>query len=78
MFVGLSGDEADAIPQMQEYIERFGISWPNAYGAQPLAESLRIRGYPTLMVFGRDGRLLWSGHGHDQLTQIIDQALESS
>jgi hypothetical protein len=75
-FVGFTGDDGRQVQQMQDYLEQFGITWPNGYGASKLGRQLGVRGYPTTMVFDRSGKMVWSGHSAQELDQAIERTLK--
>ena len=52
-----------------------GFDWPVAYGAVKFTNSLPIRGIPTVIIFGRDGKAIWSGIGAYGLEAALDDAL---
>ena len=52
-----------------------GMDWPIGYGANPTLDVLGVGAFPTLIVFGADGRAVWSGWDVDELPDALDQAL---
>lgn len=79
VFINLTGDGAEAKGQIDAYLSQYGIGWLNGYGAMRTLASLGVVGYPTLMVFGPDGRQLWFSPGASgNLEAAIDRALAGS
>jgi thiol-disulfide isomerase/thioredoxin len=73
-FIGVT-DERDPAA-IGEYIEATpGFDWPVAYDAAPFMAELNIRQIPTVILFGDDGRALWSGIGSFGLEEAIERAL---
>lgn len=74
--VGSYRGRPDELANLQAFVaDRDGFDWPVAYGPAPMADALAITGYPTLIVFGRDGKERWRGHGAGSLTREIERAL---
>jgi hypothetical protein len=78
LFVGLTGDEADQLPEIEEFIEDLQITWPNGYGASETLEAFQYAGYPSLWVIGTDGRIVWNEDSDDSLEEGIERALSQS
>ena len=77
-FVGLTSETQEDVPRIEEFIsDTEGFNWPVGYGAIDFWNALEIRGIPTIIVFGRDGRVRWSaaGAGAPGLEEAIDQAI---
>jgi len=77
-FVGLTDETAAQVPAIREFIDQTpGFDWPVGYGVRKFTSDLNIRGIPTLIVFGADGRARWSwlGAGPQGLELAIDEAL---
>ena len=75
-FVGLTFETDLQREQVVEFIERFGIGWPVGLAANDTLAALDVTGYPTLIVIGRDGRIVWRDHfAENGLEQAIEQAL---
>lgn len=77
-FIGLTGDTAEKVPEMEQFINQFAIPWTNGFGAVRIGQKLGVRGYPTAIVFGRDGKEIWSGHSADDLDKAIQRALTTT
>jgi thiol-disulfide isomerase/thioredoxin len=77
-FVGLTSELERDVPRIQEFIDDTeGFDWPVGYGAIDFWNALEIPGVPTIVVFGRDGRVRWSaaGAGQPGLEEALDEAL---
>jgi thiol-disulfide isomerase/thioredoxin len=80
VFLGLTSDDQDSLPDAEDFIGQAQIEWPNGYGQEAYAtmEAFRVESIPTVYVIGRDGRVAWhnwSGQG-DDLEVAIQQALD--
>lgn len=55
LFVGLS---ECGRATCEDFVRELEIPWPNGYGAAKTIRSL-VNGNPTVVVVGRDGRVVW-------------------
>lgn len=46
-----------------------GFSWPVAYGANETLGAMKIKLLPTLLLYNKQGKLVWSGHTIHELEQ---------
>lgn len=77
-FVGLTSESKRDVPVIQEFLaKRPEFTWPIGWGAMEFFDALPIEGIPTVLVFGRDGKLRWSsvGAGEPGLEAALDAAL---
>ena len=75
-FIGLTPEgESDrkAIEGFMGTVE--GFNWPVAYGATPTLDMLGVNVLPTMVVFGKDGRAVWSSTSTQGLEAALDEAL---
>ena len=75
MFVGLTPEGADAQAESEEFIETNNIAWPNGYGAGATIDALGVSGYPTVLVIGMDGKVVWNDEMSGELNDAIEKAL---
>ena len=62
-FIGLTPEREDARTSIETFIASVdGFEWPVGYGSGPTLDMLGIEVFPTLIVFGADGRATWVGH----------------
>ena len=73
--MGLTPDGAKAKAKTEAFIKKYGIAWPNGYGARATIKALGVRGYPTVLVIGTDGKVTWNNEMGGELRDAIDQAL---
>ena len=77
-FVGLTSETKRDVPTIEAFLaKRPEFTWPVGWGAMEFFDALPIEGIPTLLVFGRDGKLRWSsvGTGQPGLEAALDGAL---
>lgn len=75
-FIGLTDETERDVPRIQGFIDQTpGFDWPVGYGAIEFMAALNIDAIPTVIVFGRDGRALWSNGGAFGLEAALDAAL---
>jgi thiol-disulfide isomerase/thioredoxin len=78
-FVGLTQETAADVPLIKRAIAQTpGFDWPVGYGAYDFMNALNVRAIPTVILFGRDGKARWSGHGSGGLAEALDEALAES
>ena len=75
VFVGLTAEGEDMLPQIESWTERLEIPWAVGYGAGPTLDKLEIPGYPTTFVIGRDGNVVWHSFKGGSLNGAIKDAL---
>lgn len=74
--LGLTTESSDQVSTVEQYVDSVpGMDWPIAYGAGPTFEALDVHQMPTLLVFDRQGTLLWRGHGIPQAEDALVKAL---
>ncbi|VGO18088.1 TlpA disulfide reductase family protein [Pontiella sulfatireligans] len=56
--LGITWEQADVV---REFIKEIEMKYPVGCGGT-LAKDLRVRGFPSLFLFGRDGKFLWKGN----------------
>ncbi len=80
-FVGLTGESGLSIESIDEFIGRHDTSWPIGYAAYETMTSLGVTNLPSIVVIGRDGRVVGAIEGAcsaDEIGQIIDKALAAN
>jgi thiol-disulfide isomerase/thioredoxin len=75
-FIGLCAEPADAREAIENFISSVaGFTWPVGYAVEPTLEMLGIQVLPTMIVFGKDGRAVWSSTSTSGLEAVLDAAL---
>jgi thiol-disulfide isomerase/thioredoxin len=75
VFLGLTSDETDAIPEMQKFLQAGKIPWPCGYGATTTLMDLKTESIPQVWVVGRDGTIRWNFDAGGHLEDAIEEAL---
>jgi thiol-disulfide isomerase/thioredoxin len=78
IFIGLTSDRKDSLPEIEAFIEKAGMKFPNGYGALKTVQQTRCEALPAMWVVGPDGRVLWNGdRGREKETadSVIDREL---
>ena len=75
-FIGLTRENESDLPTIERFLRDYSeVKWPLGYGAAPTLDMLGVVKIPTLVVYGFDGRTVWSGHRLQDLSEALDQAL---
>ncbi len=75
-FVGLTLERETELPTIERFLRDFSeVDWPIGYGAGPTFDMLGITAIPVLVVYGPDGRVVWSGNHARDLPEVLDRAL---
>jgi len=78
-FVGLTPEGETDLASVERFLRNFTeVVWPIGYGAAPTLDMLGIAAIPVLIVYGPDGRVVWSGHHTDGLPEALDQAIANA
>jgi thiol-disulfide isomerase/thioredoxin len=70
------GPSLDEAPTVQKFRELHGGSYPFLAGALNMAKAFKITGFPTMVLIGKNGRVLWRANFKDEtLAPAIEAAL---
>jgi hypothetical protein len=78
VFVGLTGEGEDALPEIKEFLQSAGITWLNGYGAGKTMTALKAEYIPGLWVVDRGGTIVWNTDSGDSIEDAIEKALAAS
>jgi thiol-disulfide isomerase/thioredoxin len=77
-FVGLTPEGETELPTVERFLRDFSeVDWPIGYGTAATLDMLGVVELPVLVVYGPEGRVVWSGHDVQYLSEVLDQALAS-
>lgn len=63
VLVGLTPESAAEVGNVKSYLTSMpGLTWPIGYGADMPLDMLGIQAFPTLILFDRSGKSVWTGH----------------
>lgn len=76
--IGISADRA--LNDLTEYIEKKKVPWPNIYveGGHPAVEEYGVQGYPTMVLIGRDGKVLSVNARGEELDRLLEEQFADS
>lgn len=77
LFIGLTTDDVEMLPQIQQWLKETGITWPNGYGAFESLNAFKAYTIPQIWVIGKDGKVAWNVDSEStvSLEQGIERAL---
>lgn len=75
-FIGLTPETANALTNILQFRDKYGTDWPIGYGAQYTLEALGVEYLPTFIVYGQQGRAVWSSEDGGELDEAIQMALD--
>ena len=66
IFVGLTFEGPESLPEVEAYVGETGMTWPNGYGAVETLRALEAEFFPAAWIIDRGGQVVWnSGSGED-------------
>jgi len=75
VFLGLTEEGEPTLDRSKAFLSETGITWPNGYGAVQALRELKVAAYPTVLVFDREGSVVWNRDSDVELDTAIEQAL---
>lgn len=75
VFVGLTTDDAQMLPKIQQFLDEAGITFLNGYGAFDTLTALGAEYIPSAWVIGSQGKIVWNDNSPDDLESGIETAL---
>jgi thiol-disulfide isomerase/thioredoxin len=78
VFIGLTSDSGDKLPQMKEFLTETNITWPCGYGAADTLMALGVESIPQVWVVGADGKILWNLDEGGKLETAVEDALAAA
>lgn len=77
VFIGLTGEDESGLEDIQAFLDRYKVEWPNAYGAIDSSVALEARYIPRYWVFDRSGKVIWNValRGRTKMGAAIEKAL---
>jgi thiol-disulfide isomerase/thioredoxin len=80
VFVGLTFEDGDEVQNVERFLEKYKVEWPNAYGARETLVAFKAEYFPGYWLIGRDGKVVWnkSLQGKVTLGSAIEEALAAT
>lgn len=75
VFAAVSPEESDSIPKLDAFVAEYRVPWPIAYGGMPTLDALGVEYFPSLYLYGVDGRQMWNDSMGGSLEDALDQAV---
>ncbi|MCH9653876.1 MAG: TlpA family protein disulfide reductase [Planctomycetes bacterium] len=77
VFIGLTTDDEELLPEIRQWLKDTGITWPNGYGAFDSLMAFHADTIPQVWVIGIDGKVVWNvdSESKESLEQGIHRAL---
>ncbi len=77
VFVGLTSDDSESVKNVEKFLDKYKVEWPNAYGAAEALMAFKAEYFPGYWLIGRDGKVVWNKalQGRVPIQTAIEQAL---
>lgn len=79
VFLGLTSEDEESLPEIHQFIDETGIPWVNGYGPDAVETLGKLEAYaiPAVWVIGRDGVIVWNRDSRESLEDAIEVALQA-
>lgn len=74
-FVGLTYEPPDMLSQIEEYLQKTGITWVNGYGGLATLQAYGVEYFPSIWIIDSAGQILWNRDSEIPLEEAIPLAL---
>ena len=77
VFVGMTSDDSESVKNVEKFVDKYKVKWPNAYGATEALIAFKAEYFPGYWLIGRDGKVVWNKalQGRVPIQTAIEQAL---
>jgi thiol-disulfide isomerase/thioredoxin len=77
VFVGMTSDDSVSVKNVEKFLDKYKVEWPNAYGAANSLMAFEADYFPGYWLIGRDGKVVWNKalQGRVPIQTAIEQAL---
>lgn len=77
VFVGMTSDDSESVKNVEKFLDKYKVEWPNAYGATEALMAFKAEYFPGYWLIGRDGKVVWNKalQGRVPIGTAIEQAL---
>lgn len=75
VFIGLTAEDESALGDIRQFVSKYGVEWPNAYGALESSRAMEVRYIPGYWVFDRSGKVVWNTAASGEMESAIEKAL---
>ncbi|MGE3313472.1 MAG: TlpA family protein disulfide reductase [Planctomycetaceae bacterium] len=77
VFIGLTAEGPDDLPEIQSFLSSTGITWLNGYGARNTLIDLKADYIPGMWVVDKSGTITWNRDSGESIEEAIEKALAS-
>jgi thiol-disulfide isomerase/thioredoxin len=77
-FLALTSEETSEINKVKEFVEHFGVPWSIGVGAGRTIDQLGVTAVPTMIVIGKDGKVISVGDDEPRLRDTLAKAVAVS
>jgi len=60
VFVGMTSDDSESVKNVEKFLDKYKVAWPNAYGAANALIAFDAEYFPGYWLIGRDGKVVWN------------------
>ncbi|MFT5327510.1 MAG: thiol-disulfide isomerase/thioredoxin, partial [Planctomycetaceae bacterium] len=80
VFVGMTSDDSESVKNVEKFLAKYKVEWPNAYGATNALMAFDAEYFPGYWLIGRDGKVVWNKalQGRVTIQAAIEQALAAT
>lgn len=78
IFLGITPDGEESLTEIREFLQDTKITWRIGYGAEPTLVAYNVQYFPTVIVIGGDGRIIWTSDERGSLPVALDRALRAT
>ena len=77
VFVGMTSDDSEIVKNVEQFLSKYKVEWPNAYGAANALIKFKAEYFPGYWLIGRDGKVVWNKalQGRVPIGAAIEKAL---
>lgn len=77
VFVGMTSDDSENVKNVEKFLDKYKVEWPNAYGATGALMAFNAEYFPGYWLIGRDGKVVWNKalQGRVPIQTAIEKAL---
>ena len=77
VFVGMTSDDSESVKNVERFLDKYKVEWPNAYGAANALMAFDAEYFPGYWLIGRDGKVVWNKalQGRVTIGDAIEKAL---
>lgn len=74
----MTSQSGDELPDVRSFLEKHGVTWPNAHGAVKSMRDFEVSVIPAVWVIGADGKVVWNSGEEADIEDAIEQALKNA